>query len=189
MAREGLNRRKVTEAAAQIADGEGLRSVTLARVAQQLEVKSPSLYKHVESLDALHREIASLGLQELTGAITRAALGRARDDAIRAICDAYRDFARVRPGLYAATIRAPDASDPELHAVAGQLVAVLLAVLEGYGLRGDDALHAVRGLRARAHGFVSLEAAGGFGMPLEVDESWRRLVEGLVGDLRSASKG
>ncbi len=43
----------------------------------------------------------------------------------------------------------------------------------GYGLTGDDAIHAIRGLRALMHGFVSLEAAGGFAMPQDLDESYR----------------
>ena len=40
-------------------------------------------------------------------------------------------------------------------------------------------VHAIRGLRALMHGFVSLEAAGGFAMPLDLDESYHRLVEGF----------
>ena len=35
-------------------------------------------------------------------------------------------------------------------------------------------------LRATTRGFIDLELAGGFGMPLEVDESWRRLVDTLI---------
>jgi hypothetical protein len=53
------------------------------------------------------------------------------------------------------------------------------AVLSGFGLTGDDMVHAIRGLRALMHGFVSLEAAGGFAMPLDLDESYHRLVDGF----------
>ena len=45
---------------------------------------------------------------------------------------------------------------------------------------GDDALHAVRALRATVHGFATLEIAGGFGLPLDCDESFRRLVQVLI---------
>ncbi len=44
-------------------------------------------------------------------------------------------------------------------------VAVLLAVLDGYRLGGSDALDAIRMLRAAMHGFTTLEAVGGFGLP------------------------
>lgn len=48
-------------------------------------------------------------------------------------------------------------------------------------LRGEDAPHAARGLRSLAHGFATLQAAGGFGLPLECDESFHRLVAMLTG--------
>ena len=56
----------------------------------------------------------------------------------------------------------------------------MLAVLASLDLTGDDALHATRALRATTRGFIDLELAGGFGMPLEVDESWRRLIDTLL---------
>jgi hypothetical protein len=56
----------------------------------------------------------------------------------------------------------------------------VLDVLAGYGLTGADAVHAARALRSALHGFVSLEAAGGFGLPESLDESYDRLVEGCL---------
>ena len=63
------------------------------------------------------------------------------------------------------------------------MVRTVAAVLRGYGLTGDDVIHAIRGLRALMHGFVSLEAAGGFAMPQDLDESYRRLVDGFAASL------
>lgn len=48
-------------------------------------------------------------------------------------------------------------------------------------LEGDDAVHAMRGPRAAAHGFATLEAAGGFGLAADVDASFHRLVDRIVG--------
>lgn len=47
MPRQGLNRRKVLEAALNIVDGAGLEELTMRRLGQQLGVEAPSLYKHV----------------------------------------------------------------------------------------------------------------------------------------------
>ena len=60
------------------------------------------------------------------------------------------------------------------------LVQTLLLVLASCGLQGDDALHMVRGFRAVLHGFVMLETAGGFGLPLDREESFARLVGAYV---------
>jgi len=55
-------------------------------------------------------------------------------------------------------------------------VGVVLSVLTGYGVEGDEALHATRALRSSLHGFVALEAAGAFGLPLDIEGSFERLV-------------
>jgi hypothetical protein len=61
----------------------------------------------------------------------------------------------------------------------------VLAVLAGYRVSGNDALHAVRGFRAIIHGFVSLDAAGGFRLALDLDESLTRLILAFARDLDS----
>ncbi len=176
MPRAGLSRESVVDAASQLADAEGLEAVTLGRIAAELKVKTPSLYNHIESLAALHREIALRGMMEANARISKAAVGRARSEALLAVGRAYRAFAREHPGLYAASLRAPSPDDQELAAAGKEIVGTVLAVLSGYGLDGEDALHATRGLRAIIHGFVSLEAAGAFGLQLDTGESLDRLL-------------
>jgi WHG domain-containing protein len=68
--------------------------------------------------------------------------------------------------------------------VAARLVELILPVVRGHGLEGDDALPAVRGVRAALHGFVALEQAGGFGMPQDVDTSFAHLLTTLDRGLR-----
>jgi hypothetical protein len=41
-----------------------------------------------------------------------------------------------------------------------------------------------RGLRSVAHGFATLEVARGFGIPLDLDESFDRLLRAFVAGLR-----
>jgi AcrR family transcriptional regulator len=182
--RRTLDPAAVVQAAAALADEVGIEQLTLAQLAEQLGVKIPSLYNHVAGLAGLRRELALLGGRELLKRMGRAAIGKAADDAIAAIAQAYRGFAHEHPGLYAATTRAPDPDDMELLATSREILDLVLTVLVPYGLRDDVALHTVRGLRSIVHGFVSLEATGGFGMPLDLDESYRRLVQVFIDGLR-----
>ncbi|MDQ4137280.1 MAG: WHG domain-containing protein, partial [Actinomycetota bacterium] len=99
----------------------------------------------------------------------------------------YRRWALKHPGRYAATVRAPDPSNTEAVAAADAAVRAVLAVLEGYGLHGDQLIDATRSLRAALHGFVALEAAGGFGMPRSIDTSFERHVENLVAALEATA--
>jgi AcrR family transcriptional regulator len=177
MARAGLSTEAVVAAAAALADREGLEAVTLARLAADAGVRPPSLYAHIDGLDDVRRRLAMCGAHELAAALREAATGRSGGDALRAFAAAHRDHARCHPGTYLAAQRAPAKGDAEARAVANEAVDVLRAVLAGYGLEGDDAIHAARAVRAALHGFAMLEAGGGFGIKLDVDESFARLVE------------
>ena len=185
--RAGLDRQAVVEAAATLADEEGLEAVTLAQLASRLGVRTPSLYNHVAGLEGLRRELALLGVRELGSRLGRAAIGKATDEAVEAIGGAYRSFVKEHPGLYAATLRASRFSEPadqKLQAAEQEVVEIVVAVLAPYGLRGDDALHAVRGLRSILDGLAALETAGGFGLALDLDESFRRLLRTFIEGLR-----
>ena len=186
MPRAGLSTAAVVAAAADIADAEGLDRLTLARVAAAAGVRTPSLYNHVESLDDVRRRVALLALRDLADALRDAAVGRAGDDALVAMADAYRAYARRYPGRYAATQRAPAEGDEEMRTAAAGAVDVVLAILRGYGLEGDDAIHAARAVRSALHGFVTLETGGGFGIPVDLDESYARMVRALARGLRDA---
>ncbi len=184
--RAGLDRAAVVRAAAALADAEGPAAVSLARVADELGVRTPSLYNHVAGLDGLRRELALLGLRELTAELEGAVAGTRGDAALVALADAYRAFAHRRPGLYAATLRAAAAGDAELAEVSAKLIELVLRALTGRGLADDDALHAVRGFRSVVHGFVALEAAGGFALALDRNESYQRLVRTFIDGFRRA---
>jgi AcrR family transcriptional regulator len=179
MPRTGVTHERVVAEAAAVADEVGLERLTLSAIAQRLGVTQPSLYKHVGGLDALKRDLAVLGLRELTAALSTAAVGRAGSDALQAIATAYRDYATAHPGRAGAALRAPALDDAEHVAISEAAAAVFLAVLDGYDITGENAIDAIRSLRAAMHGFVSLEAAGGFGLPRSVDATYARLITSL----------
>jgi AcrR family transcriptional regulator len=180
VARRGLDRAQVVDAAIGIADEEGLEAVTLARVAAALGVRPPSLYNHVDGRDGLIRGIAARATRELATALRRAATGRSGTDAIAAVAQAQRDYARVHPGRYAATVAAPAPGDIEHEEAAADAVDVLTSVLGMSGLEGDDVIHAARALRSAVHGFATLEASGGFGLAVDPDVSFARLIEAVA---------
>lgn len=183
MPRAGLNPDAVIDAAAAIANADGLAAVTLARLAGQLGVRPPSLYKHIAGLDGVRRALALRGLAEANARIGRATVGKARDDALFALAHAYWRFARDEPGLYAASLRAARPGENDIAAAGEALLGTVLSVLAGYGVKGNDALHATRGLRAIVHGFVSLDLAGGFRLKLDLDQSFDRLLAAFARDL------
>jgi len=186
MPRAGLSRALLVDRAARLADERGWDQLTLAAVADSFGVRLPSLYKHVGSLAELRRDVSVLGARELSDALMASAVGRSGVPALQAMAGAYRRFAEQHPGRYAASVVAPAPGDAEHAQVGGRIIGVLAAVLAEFGLGGDDTIHAIRALRALLHGFVALEAAGGFAMPQDLDESYRRMVDGFAGSLAPA---
>jgi hypothetical protein len=104
-------------------------------------------------------------------ALARAAAGRSGVEALRATLEAYRDFADAHPGLYAASELA-GRSGPAAEAAGARAVEVMYAVMRGYGLEGEPAVHAVRTVRAAVRGFVTLHQDGGFALAVSVPDSW-----------------
>ncbi len=198
MPRAGLTSDVVVARAGELADRDGYDALTLANHAGRLGVKVPSLYKHVSSLADLQRRLRLAGLRGLDEALRTAAVGRAGTGALLATGHAYRHYAREHPGHYAAGLRAPgpgdsgDSGDPdraEVVRMAARLTDLMLAVVGGYGLGDDDAVHAVRSVRAALHGFVALERAEGFGLPQDVDTSFEHLLATLDLGLRHRGSG
>lgn len=178
MPRVGLTPARVVAEAAAIADTGGLEALTLAALAERTGVRVPSLYKHVRGLPEIRRRLALDGLDELGARLSEAAARPgAPTDVLRAVATAYRRFARSSPGRYAAAQRAPDPGDEEWAAAGARVASVVLDLLAAYQVPEPDRIHAARGVRAALHGFVDLDRAGGFGLPEDVDESFRRLVD------------
>ena len=184
--RVGIDKDAVVRAAAKIADDHGWDALTLARVAKKLRIRSPSLYNHVGGLEGLRRELKLLALRDLNTALSRATIGKSRDDAVRGLAAAYRAFVKRHPGTYAATMVAAPKNDPAMQAAASRIVETILSVLQGYGLDRREGIHAIRALRSTVHGFAALEIAGGFGIPLDVDKSFEWLVAALLRGLSSS---
>lgn len=175
MARAGLTAESVVSAAAEIADRNGLDALTVAAVAAALGVKTPSLYAHVGGLDDLRARLAARAAEQLGDALAPAAAGLSRADAVRAVGHAYRRWVLDHPGLYATLEPATPQPEPAVERV----LALVLAVLRGYGLEGDEAIHAARAVRAALHGFVMLEVGGGFGIPVDRSSSFDWMLTAL----------
>lgn len=182
MARKvGLALDDVAQAAAAVADRAGLDAVTLSAVADELGVRSPSLYAHVQGLEGLRRLLGRYAAGRLAAQLTRAAARHEGREALSAIAHAYRRFARRHPGWYDATQRAvPPGEDDALYAALAACVAPVFSALAQAGVGEADRVHLTRAFRAALHGFVSLEQGRGFGMPESVEQSFLRLVQLLL---------
>ena len=102
--REGdLNRSAVVDAAIEMLPDTGLDGLTLTGLAERLGVSQPAMYRHLDGVDDLWRELGLEGRNRLAETLGEAAMGRSGVEAVEATAYAWRAFATESPELYAAT--------------------------------------------------------------------------------------
>lgn len=93
-------RAQIIGAARRIAELEGWPSVTVRRLADEISYSQPVLYSHFESREAILDAVAIEGFHELGLAMEKARVGSKRGNAVKAVADAYLEFAASSPALY-----------------------------------------------------------------------------------------
>ena len=186
----GLDRKAIIKAAANMADEKGIANVTLKVLATELGIKSPSLYKHFSGgLDELNKELMLFGWRSLESEITRVAIGKAKDDAIIAICYAYRNFVAEHKGLFQAMQwYNMYQSEEHLQATKGT-VSILFQVLEAYGLIEEQKVHIVRMLRGFLQGFCAIECHGGYGNSTPLNDTFDFALKTILNGIRDIQEG
>ncbi|GHF29934.1 AcrR family transcriptional regulator [Deinococcus metalli] len=142
----------------------GPDALSMRSLADALGVRAGSLYRHVDSRDALLHALAQRAARDLQAELVRAAEGHLPRNALQAAAGAYLHYARTHPHAYALLL-VPDAHGPAngLATDAGKALWNTLLGLVG-ALSGDldDTDHAVA-VWTFLHGAASLDRAGIYG--------------------------
>ncbi|MGW5382448.1 TetR/AcrR family transcriptional regulator [Nocardia sp. NPDC003963] len=158
-----MNRREeIIDVAERLLERDGPDGVTMRRLAEQLGVRAPSLYKHVAGKADIEAALQQKALQRLTAAL------RPAED-LPALAAAYRRWALEHPRLYEFATRTSLARDRISPGVEDGAAAPLLRIT------GGDQITA-RALWGIAHGLVDLELAGRFPADADLDAVWTRAV-------------
>jgi AcrR family transcriptional regulator len=155
--------REIVEAARRILESDGGSALTMRRLAADLGMKAPSLYKHFPDKESLELELVVLGFEETTAAFEAALASRPRSQ-IAALGVAYRDYARAHPHIYRLMTDRPLPRERLPVGLEYRATAPL-----------TQAMGSVAGARAAwalAHGLVMLEINGRFPADADVDAAW-----------------
>lgn len=179
MARAGLTLDRLIEAGAMLADEGGFDAVTPSALARHFDVRVASLYSHVGGANALKTGVALYALDRLAEDIAVAVAGRSGKEAMFALADAHRDFAKAHPGLFAAA-RYPLDGEAAARSGGARIARATSAVLRAYGLGVTAQTHAIRLLGSVFLGFSTLELAGSFQHSRPSSQaSWQAVLEAL----------
>lgn len=171
--------RRIIAAARMIAEREGWSSVTIRRLAEEIEYSQPVLYSHFESRDAIVAAVAVEGFRELTMALRQAAQKSADpQNAIGNVAMAYLNFAEAHPNLYEAMFALPTGlrfAEADTRSELKDAFAALAGVVTP---SSGDLEAATETFWAALHGLAELEGSGRI-RPGARDERVALLVCGL----------
>lgn len=157
--------REIVAAARKLLEQDGAEALSMRRIADQLGIRAPSLYKHLPDKRTLEAALISEGFAEWAE-LTEQAL-RDADDPLTAIGLAYRSYANSHPHLYRLMTERPL---PREQLSPGVEDRAQRPVIEAVG--GDPDL--ARALWAFAHGMVILEITNRFPPDADLDAAWER---------------
>jgi AcrR family transcriptional regulator len=166
----------IAAAALAILEEEGRDALTMRRVAAKLGIRAPSLYKHVDSKDAIEALLIAEALRGI-GEAMRAALAAlprrlSRRASLAALARSYRSWALAHPHLYRL------ATEGELPRE--RLPAGLEAWSAEPVVRVAGGEHRARATWAFAHGMTILELDGRFPPGADLDAAWAEGVGSLA---------
>lgn len=152
------DRETIIETARTLIEQERVEQLSLARLAAELGIKAPSLYRHIPNKATLLQAVNLLTYRQLFLAYETALLASGDDprDRMLAIFRAHRAFAHANPETY---VLAFTATVPEQRPDERALEEMALPIQELMsGISGPErSLAALRGALALVHGFVMLE--------------------------------
>ncbi|KHE67583.1 TetR/AcrR family transcriptional regulator [Halobacillus sp. BBL2006] len=179
--RAGLNQDIIVKKALEIADFQGVDSVTMATLAKELNIKSPSLYNHFKGLPLLKESLAIEALKLLHQYLKAATNSKKNGaESIKSIAKAYLQFAEKHPGIYETTLSAPDPIKKDVQQAGESIVNLIRDALEVYALSEKEMIHAIRGLRSILHGFVDLNQRGGFRLSIPIEDSQSYILDNYL---------
>lgn len=189
MPRNGLSKEKVVEAAVALIEQSGAANFSMRALADSLNVKTASLYNHVDCISSLMVAVCAHALQMQRDIEMAAVKGKSHSEAIQALANAYRAFAKEHAELYRLIMGTAVSGGEQIRDISECIVEPFMTVLEHTAFSDEDKYHWQRVLRGIVHGFVSQEDAGFFShLPANVDESFQIAIQCYTDGLEQAEK-
>jgi AcrR family transcriptional regulator len=166
---------------------DGVERFSLARLAEELNVKPPSLYRYVESKHDLLRQLNKAFLSGLMKVMQKG--GSEADnpvDQFFLIMEAYRSYALSRPRLYQMSFGLiSDKLRPDEEYLLQIALPLQFLIAQLTGMR--DSLAALRGAFALVHGFVMLELTGQLRRGGDLHADFRSVVRAYLAGWNNAN--
>lgn len=162
-----INKEKVIQTTVQLVDKEGLNNLSLKLVADNLGIRTPSLYNHISNLDDLLREVAHKGMSEMNNLMTQAAIGKIGANAIKSLCCAYFEYMIEHPGVYETIQWATWHGNSETTELFNNYKAILTKLIYSCNLQKEKTNEILDLLIGIIHGYTTMNLGKAISKPAE----------------------
>lgn len=176
-----LSRQDVINAAIACLEQDGESALGVNRVARELGIKPPAIYKHLDGNTALRKAVVLAIWQRFFAYYKQQIAGLTDPRALlKAGGHATRDFARSHPALYRVMMQFQlQPTDPEAAEIIAEILSVFQTVLELYDFTQDQLIDVMRMASAAIYGFIAVEQAGLMTLHRSTDASFEVMLEAL----------
>jgi AcrR family transcriptional regulator len=179
---KSLTPQDVIEAAIVCLEKDGESALGVNRVARELGIKPPAIYKHLDGNTALRRAVALVIWRKYWDYCQQETCELSDPhDLLIAGARATRNFASSHPALYKVMMQYQlKPSDPEEKTIILQSLGNLKKSLQLYELNDSELIDVMRMVNAAIYGFITLEQAGLMTLEHSPDKSYEVMLNALV---------
>ena len=185
MSKNNISDELIIETSALISNKVGLDNLSLKMIAEELNIKSPSLYNHISSLDNIKERLMIYGWKQIENKMIDSAVGVSGYEALKNMCYAFYDYATNNKGVFTAMLWYNKYDNEEKKNTTTRLFDMLFRIMNSLNISDDNINHTIRTLRSFLEGFSLLVNNNSFGNPISIKESFDLSLEIIMNGIKS----
>jgi AcrR family transcriptional regulator len=179
---KSLNPQDVVKAAINCLDKEGELALGVNRVARELGIKPPAIYKHLDGNTGLRRAVSLEICRIFFDHCEEKMVGiQNHRELLKAGGQATRDFAKIYPARFRVMnqfqLQPQDADAMEIIQIS---LRIYQRIFAPYNLDENQLIDAMRIMNSAMSGFINLELAGMLTLGRHADESYEVMLDVLL---------
>ena len=184
MSKNNINEEIIIETSAKLVNNIGLDNLSLKLIAKNLNIKSPSLYNHISSLEEIKEKLMLYGWKQMEEKIIDSTIGVSGYDALRNMCNAFYEYSTNNKGVFTAMLWYNKYKNEELNIATTKLFNIIFKILKPLNISEDNINHIIRTLRSFLEGFSLLVNNNAFGNPISIKDSFDLSLEIIINGIK-----
>lgn len=188
MAKNNINDELIIKMAADLSNKIGLENLSLKIIAEELNIKPPSLYNHISGLDDIKEKLMIYGWKQVEKNAIEAAVGVSGYEALKNSCYEFYNYAINNKGVFTAMLWYNKYDNDEKENATTKLFDMLFKILKPLNISNDNINHIIRTLRSFLEGFSLLVNNNAFGNPVSIKESFDISLEIIINGIKTLER-